>query len=187
MTSVLGSGRASGGPSGQLRCKSKRRRRRRSKRKGKRDVIFLLFCFPALSACHLHNPGCSRLYCQRSPAPALRCPDGRGGPGGAGLGVSRGRQRPPRPRGRAQLASVPAFCRPEAEPTGVRRGVRQAPSGAVHGWCGGAVPGPRPAPPGAVPAAARSPPEPAGSRCRCPGGARRGGCRALQTTASLLF
>lgn len=36
MTSVLGTSRAPGGPSGQLKCKSKRRRRRRSKRKGKR-------------------------------------------------------------------------------------------------------------------------------------------------------
>lgn len=44
MTSVLGSGRASGGPSGQLKCKPKRRRRRRSKRKGKGDLwVFALF------------------------------------------------------------------------------------------------------------------------------------------------
>lgn len=35
MASVLGTSRGSGGPGGQLRCKSKRRRRRRSKRKGK--------------------------------------------------------------------------------------------------------------------------------------------------------
>nr|KAF6430637.1 adenosine deaminase RNA specific B2 (inactive) [Rousettus aegyptiacus] len=52
MASVLGTSRGSGGPGGQLRCKSKRRRRRRSKRKGK---------VSALSACaapfkHL-NPG----------------------------------------------------------------------------------------------------------------------------------
>lgn len=35
MASVLGTSRASGGLSGQLKCKSKRRRRRRAKRKGK--------------------------------------------------------------------------------------------------------------------------------------------------------
>ncbi|CAI9154167.1 unnamed protein product, partial [Rangifer tarandus platyrhynchus] len=34
MASVLGTSRASGGLSGQLKCKSKRRRRRRAKRKG---------------------------------------------------------------------------------------------------------------------------------------------------------
>ncbi|XP_051467901.1 double-stranded RNA-specific editase B2 isoform X3 [Apus apus] len=39
MTSVLGSSRASGGPSGQLKCKSKRRRRRRSKRKEKVSIL----------------------------------------------------------------------------------------------------------------------------------------------------
>lgn len=51
MTSVLGSGRASGGPSGQLKCKPKRRRRRRSKRKGKGDLWFFVFFFFALFVC----------------------------------------------------------------------------------------------------------------------------------------
>lgn len=52
MTSVLGSGRASGGPSGQLKCKPKRRRRRRSKRKGKGDLCFFVcFFLPCLFGC----------------------------------------------------------------------------------------------------------------------------------------
>ncbi|KAF4023331.1 hypothetical protein G4228_015079 [Cervus hanglu yarkandensis] len=38
MASVLGTSRASGGLSGQLKCKSKRRRRRRAKRKAKNEV-----------------------------------------------------------------------------------------------------------------------------------------------------
>jgi len=88
MTSVLGGSRASGGPSGQLKCKSKRRRRRRSKRKGKRNFVSFSFSLyspptsrlsPPVSRPHVASrPGCScssRLWM----APAGTGPDGRAG------------------------------------------------------------------------------------------------------------
>lgn len=170
MTSVLGSGRAPGGPSGQLRCKSKRRRRRRSKRKGKRDVIFLLFSSPTPSACHLHGIGCSQLYCQRPalagtgpalprrPGPGGRClPRAQPGTGAAAAVPAAGHGSVPSPR-----CAGPGLSPPGAA------GARQAPSGA--GRCSGAVPGlrqPRPCPfPAAVPSGAPRVPVPAGGRCR---------------------
>lgn len=173
MTSVLGSGRASGGPSGQLRCKSKRRRRRRSKRKGKRDVIFLLFYFPTLSACHLHSIGCSQLYCQ-CPALAGSSPALPRRPGRGGRCLPRGQ-----PGTRAAVAvpaaghsslPSPPCAGPRLNPR-VRRGggARQAPSGsAVQRGCPGAPAAPaRPARPPCPPPA----PRPGARPCPRAGGA----------------
>lgn len=87
MTSVLGSGRASGGPSGQLKCKPKRRRRRRSKRKGKGDLccLWFFFCLVCLFGC-LFLPPAPRTRRSLSGDGAQRHPRGspRGEPASGG-------------------------------------------------------------------------------------------------------